>query len=78
LQEGFLIPNTLSHSSNARIDRNNVEAQSEWTTIIFSLDEFKTMQKKKGNDASKEEESHVATSRKNRRRGKKNVNFSII
>jgi hypothetical protein len=32
----------------------------------------------KGNGASKEEEFHVIASRRNRGRGKKNVNFSII
>jgi hypothetical protein len=46
--------------------------------IFFSLDEFEKMQKRKGDGTSKEEESHVVTSRRNRGRGWKKFNFSII
>jgi hypothetical protein len=58
--------------------KNSTKAQNKQVTIVFSLDEFETMQKKKGDGTSKEEESHAITSRRNRGRGKKNVNFSII
>jgi hypothetical protein len=42
------------------------------------LDKLQTTDKRKGNGRSKEEESHVIASGRNKRRGKKNVNFSII
>jgi hypothetical protein len=70
--------NAWSHSSNARIKKNNAEAQSKHVTTIFSLDEFETMQKRKGNGISKDEAFHAVASGRNRGRGKKVVNFSII
>jgi hypothetical protein len=45
---------------------------------IFFVDKFETMQKRKRDGISKEEESHVVTPRKNKGRDKKNVNFSSI
>jgi hypothetical protein len=45
---------------------------------IFSLDELEIMQKRKGDGISKEEEFHAVASRRNRGKGKKNVNLSII
>jgi hypothetical protein len=42
------------------------------------MDEFETMQKRKGNGISKDEASHAVASRRNTGRGKKIVNFSII
>jgi hypothetical protein len=48
LQEGFLIPNAIARSSNARTVRNNAEAQNEQAIIAFSLNELETMQKRKG------------------------------
>ncbi len=70
--------NAWSHSSNARIKRNNAKAQSKHVATIFSMDEFETMQKRKGNGISKDEASHAVASRRNTGRGKKIVNFSII
>jgi hypothetical protein len=77
LVEGFLIPDRLN-STNARTERNNVEANSNKEATIFCVDKFQTMQERKRNGTSKEEEFHVATLGKNRGKGKKVVNFSII
>jgi hypothetical protein len=77
LVEGFLIPYRLN-STNARTERNNVEAKSNKEATIFFMDKLQTMQERKRNGISKEEEFHVATPGKNRGKGKKVVNFSSI
>jgi hypothetical protein len=42
-----LIPNALYHSSNAGTMKNITKAQNKHATMVFSLDELKTMQKRK-------------------------------
>jgi hypothetical protein len=42
------MPNAIARSSNARTVRNNAEAQNEQATIVFSLNELETIQKRKG------------------------------
>jgi hypothetical protein len=41
------------------------------------MDKFETTQGRKGDGTSKEEEFDASTSRRNRRRGEKNVTFSL-
>jgi hypothetical protein len=77
LQDWFLIPNACSLSSNARTKRNNAEAHNKQAAIIFLVDELRITQEKKRNGTSKEEESDAVASRLNRRKGKKNVTFSL-
>ncbi len=72
-----MIPNILD-STNARTKRNSVEAKSNEEMTISFVDKLQTTHERKRNGTSKEEESHVVTSRINKGRGKKNVNFSII
>jgi hypothetical protein len=72
-----LIPNACSISSNVRTKRNNIEAHNEQVAIIFSMDKFETLQERKNDGTSKEEESHVVTSIRNKGKGKKNVTFSL-
>ncbi len=72
-----MIPNRLD-STNARTERNSVEAKSNEEMTISFVDKLQTTQERKRNGTSKEEEFHVATLGKNRVRGKKVVNFSSI
>jgi hypothetical protein len=72
-----LISNACSFSSNARTERNNLEAHNKHAAKVFLVDEFETTQEKKSDGTSKEEEYDVAASRRNRRKGKKNVTFSL-